>query len=150
MKNFLFFALSLILITASTLAFSAEETMEFPMKIQITIDKNTSLIATLIDNKTSRSLIKRLPLTIPLTDLYSREMCYHFPEALPTDSVQETGYEVGEIIYWPPRHSFVIMYAQNGERFSMQKLGRIDAGVEIFEKTGDVTVTISVLPIAEQ
>jgi hypothetical protein len=81
-------------------------------------------------------------LTIPLTDLYAREMCYHFPEALPVENVQTAGYEIGEIIYWPPRHSFVIMYAQNGERFDMQKLGCIESGVDIFRQAGDVTVTL--------
>jgi formylglycine-generating enzyme required for sulfatase activity len=150
MKNFLAFVIALILTTTNAHASSVAQTMEFPMKIQITISDNTALSATLIDNKTSRAFIEKLPLTIPLTDLYSREMCYHFPDALPTDKVETTGYEVGEIIYWPPRHSFVIMYAQNGEQFSMQKLGRIDAGVAIFEKNGDVTVTISVLSQANE
>jgi formylglycine-generating enzyme required for sulfatase activity len=145
MKKILIFTFVLSLMMTNTVVFSTENTMEFPMKIQITIDNKTSLTATLLDNKTTRDFVKKLPLIIPLTDLYSREMCYHFAESLPTDNVRETGYEVGEIVYWPPRHSFVIMYAQNGEKFSMQKLGRIDAGVEIFEKTGDVTVTISVL-----
>jgi hypothetical protein len=49
------------------------------------------------------------------------------------------------IIYWPPRHSLVIMYAQNGERFGMQKLGRIDSGVDIFRQTGDTTVTLEAI-----
>ncbi|MDR3363269.1 MAG: SUMF1/EgtB/PvdO family nonheme iron enzyme [Desulfovibrio sp.] len=150
MKKFLSFVFLLILTATNTLAFAAGQTMELPMKIQITIANNTALTATLLDNATARAFFEKLPLTIPLTDLYSREMCYHFPEALPTDNVVETGYEVGEIIYWPPRHSFVIMYAQNGERFSMQKIGRIDAGVSMFEKTGDVTVTVSILPQAKE
>ncbi|MDR2340244.1 MAG: SUMF1/EgtB/PvdO family nonheme iron enzyme [Deltaproteobacteria bacterium] len=145
MKKFLIFMVALVLTMANVVLLSAETTMEFPMKIQITIDNKTTLTATLSDNKTSRNFIKMLPLTIPLQNLYSREMCYHFPEPLETDNVKETGYEVGEIIYWPPKHSFAIMYSQNGEKFSMQKLGRVDGGVEIFEKTGDVTVTISVL-----
>jgi hypothetical protein len=113
-------------------------------KIRITVG-NRTLTATFYDNPTARAIIAKLPLTIPLSDLYEREMCYHFPESLPTDNVRTTGYEVGEIIYWPPRHSFVIMYAQNGERFSMQKIGRIDSGVEIFKQLGDVTVTLEVL-----
>ena len=113
-------------------------------KIKITVGSRI-LTAIFYDNPTARAIIAKLPLTIPLVDLYEREMCYHFPEALPTDNVRTTGYEVGEIIYWPPRHSFVIMYAQNGERFSMQKIGRIDSGVEIFKQTGDVTVTLEVL-----
>jgi hypothetical protein len=113
-------------------------------KIKITAG-NRTLTAIFYDNPTARAIIAKLPLTIPLSDLYAREMCYHFPEALPTDNVRTTGYEVGEIIYWPPRHSFVIMYAQNGERFSMQKIGRVDSGVEIFKQTGDVTVILEAL-----
>jgi hypothetical protein len=115
------------------------------VKIKITINDNKVLTATLIDNPTARAIIAKLPLTIPLTDLYAREMCYRFTDALPTDNVQTTGYEIGEIIYWPPRYSFVIMYAQNGERFSMQKIGRVDSGVEIFRQTGNVTVTLEAI-----
>jgi hypothetical protein len=72
-------------------------------------------------------------------------MCYRFPDILPTDNVRNTGYEIGEIIYWPPGHSLVIIYAQNGEQFSMQKIGRIDSGVEVFCSTGDVNVTFEVI-----
>jgi hypothetical protein len=115
------------------------------VKIKIITNDNKVLTATFIDNSTSRAIIAKLPLTIPLADLYAREMCYHFTDALPADNVQTTGYEIGEIIYWPPRHSFVIMYAQNGERFSMQKIGRVDSGVEIFKQTGNTTITLEVI-----
>jgi hypothetical protein len=37
------------------------------------------------------------------------------------------------------------MYAQNGEQFGMQKVGRVDSGVEIFRKTGDVNVTFELM-----
>jgi hypothetical protein len=37
------------------------------------------------------------------------------------------------------------MYAQNGERFSMQKIGRLDSGVEIFKSTGDVNVSFEAM-----
>ncbi|MCD8089410.1 MAG: hypothetical protein LUD81_02095 [Clostridiales bacterium] len=102
----------------------------------------TELEATLYDNSTTRELISRLPLTLPMMDLYCREMCYRFADELPTDDVQDSSYEVGEIVYWPPGHSFVIMYTQNGEVFEMQKLGYVDSGVEIFETTGDIEVKI--------
>ncbi|MDR1148531.1 MAG: hypothetical protein LBK66_07860 [Spirochaetaceae bacterium] len=115
------------------------------VKIKITAG-NTVLTAALLDNATARAFVDKLPLTVLMSDLYSREMCYHFPDALPTDNVRTAGYEAGEIIYWPPRHSLVIMYAQNGERFSMQKIGRIDSGVEVFKSTGNVTVTFEALP----
>jgi hypothetical protein len=114
------------------------------MKIKITVG-NKALTAIFYDNPTARSIVAKLPLTLPLQDLYNREMCYHFSEALPADNVQTTGYEVGEIIYWPPRHSFVIMYEQNGERFGMQKIGRVESGVEIFKNRGDVSVTLEAI-----
>jgi hypothetical protein len=113
------------------------------VKIKITVGGRV-LTAIFYDNPTAQAIVAKLPLTLPLQNLYSREMCYHFPEALPADNVQTTGYEVGEIIYWPPRHSFVIMYEQNGERFGMQKIGRIESGVEIFKNTGNVSVAFEV------
>lgn len=112
------------------------------MKIKLTV-KGQSLYATLEDNATTRALAAKLPLTLPMMDLYGREMCYRFPDALPTDDARTQGYEVGEIVYYPPMHSLVIMYAQNGERFQMQKLGHIDGDVSIFNNIGDVDVTWS-------
>ena len=99
--------------------------------------------AALEDNALTRELVKRLPMTIPMMDLYGRELCYRFPEALPTDSVEYRGYRVGEIVYWPPRHSFVILYAQNGEAFDMQRVGRIEWGLEELARLGDAEVTIT-------
>ena len=142
-KLFLFFTLALSL-TLPVCAQGNNTTHEGNMKIKITVG-NTVLTATLLDNATARAFAAKLPLTLPMQDLYSRELVYRFSDPLPTDNVQTTGYTVGEIIYWPPRHSFVIMYAQNGERFSMQKVGRIDTSVEIFRNTGDVNITFEVL-----
>lgn len=59
--------------------------------------------------------------------------------------MRSDGYEVGDLAYWPPRHSFVILYEQNGEQFERQHLGHIDSGVEVFESTGDVDVTFEML-----
>lgn len=109
------------------------------MKIKITVN-NKTLTADLEDNPTSRAFFEKLPLTLPMMDLYDREMCYHFDEALPTGKLVSNNYEVGDLIYWPPRHSFVILYAQNGERFQRQHVGKIDSGVEIFASTGDAEV----------
>lgn len=113
---------------------------QFHIKIKV---GNRGLTATLQNNATARAFVAKLPLTLPMMDLYGREMCYRFTDALPTDNVRSRGYEVGEIVYWPPRHSLVIMYAQNGEHFDMQELGKIDSGVELFESTGDTDVTFS-------
>ncbi len=119
------------------------ETKEY--KIRLTAE-GREFTATLYKNSTTDALVEKLPLTLPMMDLYGREMCYRFPDALPTDNAQYTGYEVGEIVYWPPGHSFVIMYAQNGEEFQMQKLGYMDSGVEFFETSGDVEMKIELIP----
>lgn len=113
-------------------------------QMKITVN-GRELTAVLEDNATTRALIEKLPMTLPMMDLYGREMCYRFDSALPTDNVRSTGYEVGDIIYYPPRRSFVIMYKQNGERFSMQKIGKITSGVEIFNSTGDVEVSFDIV-----
>ena len=98
--------------------------------------------AFLYNNATGKAIYEQLPLTIRLDDLFARELCYHFPKALPTDDVNFRGYKVGEIIYWPSRHSFVIMYAQNGERFDMQTLGEVTSPFSGLDG-GDITVTLS-------
>lgn len=115
------------------------------IRIKVTVGKQV-LTAALIDNATTRSLIARFPLTVPMEDLYSREMCYRFADPLPANEAQQSTYEVGDISYWTPRHSFVIFYKQNGEVISnLQKIGRFDAGVELFNQTGNVDVTFELL-----
>lgn len=111
------------------------------MKVKITVG-DTELIATLENNATTQALLDQMPMTLPMMDLYGREMCYRYGAyALPTDNLRSDGYEIGDIAYWAPGGSLVILYAQNGEQFERQHLGHIDSGVEIFENTGDVDVT---------
>lgn len=114
------------------------------IQIKITVN-GKELIAVLENNATSRALLDILPIKLQMIDLYGREMCYRFDRDLPTDNIRNTSYEVGDIIYYPPRRSFVIMYKQNGERFSMQKIGKIISGVEVFNSTGDVEVSFDII-----
>lgn len=82
------------------------------------------------DNQTAGAIIEKMPLKLNMMNLYSRELTYRFNQALPANEPQTMGYQVGDIAYWTPRHSFVIFYKQTGEVISeMQKVGRInDAG----------------------
>ena len=119
---------------------SANDTNANEVRIKITVG-DTQLYATLENNATTKALVEQMPLTLSMQDLYDREMCYRFgANALPTDSLRSDGYAVGDIAYWPPRGSLVILYAQNGEQFERAHLGHIDSGVELFENTGDVDV----------
>ncbi|WP_277821265.1 cyclophilin-like fold protein [Palleniella muris] len=108
-------------------------------KMKITVG-NYTLTASLEDNATAQAFAAKLPITLPMLDLYGREMCYRFPEELPADNARTRGYKVGEIVYYPPMHSFVIMYAQNGEHFLMQSIGHVEGDVSIFNGIGDVNV----------
>lgn len=115
------------------------------VKVRITVG-DTELIATLENNATTQAIVEQMPMTLPMMDLYGREMCYRYGAyALPTDDMRSDGYEVGDIAYWAPGGSLVILYAQNGEQFERQHLGHIDSGVEVFENTGDVDVTFELM-----
>ncbi|MEG6501545.1 MULTISPECIES: cyclophilin-like fold protein [unclassified Desulfovibrio] len=140
----MFKAILLAIAFMAVLPFSANAAEAREIKVKVTAGEHV-LTATFLNNATTRALVAKFPLTIPMMDLYSREMCYRFPDALPANEAGTSGYEVGDIVYWTPRHSFVIMYEQNGERISsLQKIGRID-GVEIFRRTGDINVTFELM-----
>lgn len=88
---------------------------------------------------------EEMPMTLSMQDLYGREMCYRYgADTFPTDTLRSDGYEVGDIAYWPPRGSLVILYGQNGEQFERQHIGHISEGVEVFETTGDAEVTFEI------
>lgn len=137
----MFKPIMLAMVSLAAVSFSSFGSEPEGIKVKITAGDQI-ITATFYDNATSRALVSRFPLTLPMEDLYQREMCYRFPEALPANETQTSGYDVGDIVYWAPRHSFVIMYEQNHERISqLQKVGHISSGVEVFKQTGNINVT---------
>ena len=114
-------------------------------QVEISVNGKT-VVADFEDNPTSRALVERMPMTLEMLDLYGREMCHRFgADALPTGTLRSDGYEVGDIAYWPPAGSLVILYAQNGERFERQHVGRVPKGVELFSGIGTVKVEFKVI-----
>lgn len=112
------------------------------IKVELTINHQQVLHAVLLDNATTRSLLKRMPFTIQMQNLYDREMCHRFgPGGLPLDYPQSAGYQVGDLSYWPPMGSLVILYAQNGEVVEQQKLGHIKEPVSFFSQLATAEVT---------
>jgi len=110
------------------------------IKVKVTAGSQV-LTATLIDNATTRSLISKFPLTVPMKNLYSREMVYRFPEPMPAEEAQRSGYEVGDLGYWTPGHSLVIFYEQNGEVISnLQKIGRFASKLDFFKSVEAIDV----------
>ncbi|KRN28071.1 hypothetical protein IV38_GL001521 [Lactobacillus selangorensis] len=106
--------------------------------IKITVN-NQTLSGQFFDNKTAQALLAQFPETLPMLNLYGREMTYRFKKALPTDQLSTSGYQVGDIAYWAPRHSFVIFYKQTGEVISdLQKIGHIDSDLAFLNHAGDL------------
>ncbi len=116
---------------------------EGPMKIKITVGKKT-VQAVLYDNEAARKLWKQLPVTYPMMNLYGREMCFRMGAgSLPTKEAKDTGYRVGDISYWPPAGSLVILYKQNGEVFEQQPIGHTDEDISFFDGMPDTKITFS-------
>lgn len=122
---------------------SGEEPTEPVSEMRITITAGEHVIsAVLYDNAASRALWDMLPLTLPMMNLYGREMCYRFGAGgLPDDDAADTGYQIGDISYWPPAGSLVILYKQNGEVFEQQPIGHTDDDVSFFDGMSDTEIT---------
>ncbi|VDG20423.1 cyclophilin-like fold protein [Lactiplantibacillus mudanjiangensis] len=111
-------------------------------KIKITMN-NQVFTANIEDNATTAALLAKIPLELPMLNLYSRELTYRFKNALPANEQRTSGYTVGDIAYWAPRHSFVIFYRQTGEVISaLQKIGHINHGdLNVLRHAGNVMMT---------
>lgn len=137
-------ALALLCVFVLAGSLCAEEAGQAKRELRIIVAANgKNLYATLDDNPASRALYELLPITVNMRNLYGREMCYNLPGVLKTGQLVAGNYKVGDIIYWPPRQSLVILYKQNNERFRRQHLGHIDSGVEMFSKLDNILVTFA-------
>ena len=150
-KNFkIFVALLLVLITSACQAkeeIVKDELVETDtndmenMKIQIIVG-DYIVYANLYDNKAARQFYEMLPQTFPMRNLYDREMCYRMGNGALLDSTaQDIGYETGDISYWPPAGSLVILYRQNGEVFEQVKIGHTDDDISFFDGLKEIDIT---------
>ena len=120
-------------------------TMSKKTLVTITVDGERTITAQFEDNATTRELISRMPFTIEMDNLYAREMCHRYGRGgLPTDDAHDRDYQVGDISYWPPMGSLVILYKQNGEIFEQQSIGHVDGDVSFFSRLASAQVTFTV------
>ncbi|MGL0747907.1 cyclophilin-like fold protein [Secundilactobacillus paracollinoides] len=113
--------------------------------VEIMVNNGVKLTARFVDNATTRDLISKMPFTITMDNLYSREMCHRYGcDGLPIDDAKNRSYQVGDIAYWPPMGSLVILYKQNGEVFEQQPIGHIDGDVAFFCKMSSAKITFQV------
>ena len=114
------------------------------MKINIKISGKT-LAATLADNPTARDFVSLLPLKISMNDLFGREKYSDLPRAISETGPGRHGYHVGDIAYWSPDHQLAVYYRQDDQTIpspGVIPVAKIDAGIEAFQVSGSVKVTI--------
>lgn len=114
------------------------------MKVRLRIGAET-LMATLIDNDTSRDFVSLLPLTMTMKDLFGREKYGRLSRALIDSGDHVFSYEVGQVIYWSPGPDLAVYYRQDGERIpspGIVVIGTIDSGVEALNAPGSLQVMI--------
>ncbi|MFJ4048951.1 cyclophilin-like fold protein [Pseudomonas hunanensis] len=112
------------------------------MKINLLIN-GQSVPATLDDNAASRDFLALLPLTLKLSDYASTEKVADLPKKLSTHGTP-AGYaaEAGDITYYAPWGNLAIFYRRFQHASGLVRLGRLEAGLDLLQGQGSLTVTI--------
>lgn len=112
------------------------------MKLRIDVN-GTPVTATLDDNETSSDFVSLLPLTLTLEDYNGTEKISDLPKKLSTkDAPAGIDPSAGDIAYYAPWGNLAIFYKDFAYSRRLVKLGRIDSRVEVFERPGQLRVTI--------
>jgi len=112
------------------------------MRIRIDVEGST-LAATLDNTAVARDFASLLPLTLTLEDYASTEKIANLPRKLTTKGAPKgIDPDVGVITYYPPWGNLALFYRDFGYSDGLVKLGRIDGGVEILRRAGNLPVRI--------
>jgi hypothetical protein len=112
------------------------------MKIRIDVD-GTSVTATLDDTAAAKDLVSLFPLTLTLEDYNRTEKISDLPKKLSTRGAP-AGFDPsrGDIAYYAPWGNLAIFYKDFPYSRGLVKLGRIDSGIEMFEQSRALKVTM--------
>ncbi len=113
------------------------------MKIGLKFN-DRELTATIYDNPAARDFISLLPLTLKLEDYAGTEKISRLPQKLSLkDAPSGSDPSIGDITYYSPWGNLAIFYRDFGYAGGLVILGKIDSGVDYFEKwRGSKEVTI--------
>jgi hypothetical protein len=106
---------------------------------------NETVIASIINSKTSDDFIRLLPFSFRMDDLFGREKYGALPKSISTKSRPSYRYEVGDIGYWSPGHDLAIYYKHDGEAIpdpGIIIVGKIISDIEALSASGPVNVKI--------
>ncbi|HCF6118205.1 TPA: hypothetical protein NIH73_006727 [Pseudomonas aeruginosa] len=99
---------------------------------------------TLEDNRSTRELAARLPLTLDMSDLNDNEKHVTLPRPLPTQAYRPGTIHNGDFLLYGP-DTLVVFYKSFSSSYSYTRLGRIDNPAGLSQALGrdDVRVTFS-------
>ena len=112
--------------------------------IIITI-KNKKYEAILYDNSTTKELIKKIPITITMSDLNENEKYYNFSKSFSTSSENVANINKGDIMLFGD-NCLVIFYKSFSTHYKYTKLGYIK-NTEDLENSfgkGDISITFEI------
>jgi hypothetical protein len=113
------------------------------MKIRIQVD-DQAVLGTLDNTAVACEFAALLPMTLTLTDFAGIERIADLPKKLPTaEAPAGITPQAGDITYYAPWGNLAIFIANNAYAKGLVKLGRIDSGVAILERTPPLKVHIS-------
>lgn len=111
------------------------------VKIRIRIGRRT-LTATVARNATARDFLSLLPLSLRMSDLFSREKSAALPRALANGGTPRYTFSAGDIAYWPPGPDVVVYYRRGADipDPGIVLLARLDSNARAFSVPGAVRV----------
>jgi hypothetical protein len=122
-------------------------TAQEAQRVRIRMGDQT-VTATLNNSDAARDLIAMLPLSVNMRDHMRREKTGPLPGPLSERTRGVSAYETGDLGYWRPGGNFVIFYLHDGLTIpspGIVRLGKVDSGVDIFNVSGSVNVTIELI-----
>ncbi len=113
--------------------------MQFKININI---NGTNYTATLEDNNTTREFIKRLPLTITMTELNGNEKYYYFNDSFPSSPARIGKINSGDLMLYGD-NCFVLFYESFNTSYSYTRIGKIDNPSSLKSAVGKGNIKIS-------
>lgn len=121
---------------------STQETETIATKIKITVNGKT-FDATLDDNESARTLIKKLPLEVTMTELNGNEKYYRFNETFPSNDERVGKISVGDLMLYDS--SYIVLFYKNfPTSYSYTRLGKILNAAELEKTLGGGNVTVKI------
>lgn len=109
-----------------------------------TIVDNGAITATLNDSEAACDFASLLPLVVTLQDYAATEKIATLPCKLSIAGAPPgSDAEVGDISYYAPWGNLALNYRDFGYSAGLVKLGRLDGGVDVLQRSGSMRATIS-------